>query len=245
MEVLDVESLSCIIYRPEEAAAVGLIDISISVPNIIEESIFTFASNGASMGKVISWDITGLEDDASQLNTAYFELPAMYRGSPVIGVRRSAFHQNTLISGALIIPGTIQEIEASAFDGCTGLTALKLSEGIQKIDGNAFNSNTGMKGDLIIPDSVTEIGVSAFSDCGFNGFLSLGDGLNRIESYAFRNCIFPENLVIPPSVTTVEHNVFEGSLFPSIEVPWKEGEKPSGWSDDWARGFSGEIIYAE
>ena len=120
------------------------------------------------------------------------------------------------ISGAVIIPETVQTIGAYAFYGCTDLT-----------------------GDLVIPDSVTTIGESAFSrkdpkntnkissiqfgknvktvgDCAFLGCtnvtsLRLNEGLQEIGRYAFKDLTeLTGGLFIPATVTKIGDGAFHG-----------------------------------
>ena len=55
-------------------------------------------------------------------------------------------------------------IGENAYDGCTALTTLSLSENVVSIGGNAFRNCTGLTS-VTIPDSVTSIGAGAFSGC--------------------------------------------------------------------------------
>lgn len=68
----------------------------------------------------------------------------------------------------------------------------------------------------------------------------LNDGVEEIESRAFDMLEKVTNITIPSSVTTVKSGIlycFTGTVY----VPFKEGERPSGWSKDW---FSGNnIVY--
>ena len=55
-----------------------------------------------------------------------------------------------------------------------------------------------------------------------------------IEGVAFQNCESLTDVVIPSSVTTMGSNVFYAIPSITVHVPWKEGEKPEGWDDNWA-----------
>lgn len=58
--------------------------------------------------------------------------------------------------------------------------------------------------------------------------------VKTIEGSAFNSCTSLTDIVIPSSVTTLGGTVF--NVIPSItvHVPWKIGEKPDGWDENWA-----------
>ena len=54
----------------------------------------------------------------------------------------------------------------------------------------------------------------------------------RIGGYTFVGCTSLTEVIIPSSVTTMQRYVFNSNT--TVHVPWKKGEKPEGWVDDWA-----------
>lgn len=93
------------------------------------------------------------------------------------------------LAGELIIPSSVVNIGARAFEGCTNLT-----------------------GNLLIPDNVVNIGEGAFKGCtGFDGNLQFGKNLETIDTDAFRGCAnFKGNIVIPDAVKTIGNTAFKG-----------------------------------
>ena len=87
------------------------------------------------------------------------------------------------------------------------ITSVTISKGIEEIGNKTFMQSQALN-EVIIPATVKTIGEQAFS-----------------------NCILLADIVIPSSVTTMGEYVF-GDI--TIHVPWKEGEKPEGWDDNWA-----------
>ena len=55
-------------------------------------------------------------------------------------------------------------ISSSAFEGCSSLETLQISEGLPKIDKFAFAGMSGLK-EINIPSTVTEIAEGAFMNC--------------------------------------------------------------------------------
>ncbi len=84
-----------------------------------------------------------------------------------------------------------------------------ISYGIEEIGDYAFYSSMALK-KINIPNSVVTIGEQAFLVC---------ESLTEIT--------------IPSSVTTMGSRVFGNNI--TVHVPWKEGKKPEGWADDWAK----------
>lgn len=128
----------------------------------------------------------------------------------LISIGDSAFSYSN-IQGDLIIPDNVTNIGSLAFQGCTGLTSLKLGNKVTTIGNNAFEDCSHMKGNLIIPDSVTSIGSAAFSDCtGFDGDLIIGNGIRTIQSRTFENDSNFRKATIGSKVTSVAWGSFTG-----------------------------------
>ena len=95
---------------------------------------------------------------------------------------------NTLIVGCenTIIPNSVTEIGAYAFDGRTGLT------------------------DIVIPNSVTAIGFSAFAYCSGLTSIDIPNSVTSIGILAFDWCTGLTSIVIPNSVTEIGRQAFAG-----------------------------------
>lgn len=79
------------------------------------------------------------------------------------------------------------EIGNHAFDGCSGLTSLKLPASITTIGACAFDGCSGLTS-INLPASITTIGVGAFSDCSGLTSLNLPAGITSISNCAFSGC---------------------------------------------------------
>lgn len=63
------------------------------------------------------------------------------------------------------IPGTIREVSASAFRGCSNLEAVHMRDGVEMISKGAFSECPGLR-DVTLPKSLTNISDKAFdADC--------------------------------------------------------------------------------
>ena len=87
------------------------------------------------------------------------------------------------------------------------ITSVTISNGIETIGEYSFFASQALQ-NVVIPSSV-----------------------KIIEQYAFCSCDSLTDIVIPSSVTTMGYAVFDENI--TVHVPWKEGEKPEGWDDDW------------
>ena len=89
-----------------------------------------------------------------------------------------------------MIPNTVTNIGARAFQGCTALTA------------------------FVVPDSVVQIGVSVFQGCTALWNVTLSRSLSAIPDYAFYGCSMLETMIVPESVAYLGNCFFSGRTNP-------------------------------
>ena len=89
-------------------------------------------------------------------------------------------------NGVCAIPDNITSIGDWAFEGCTGLTGVKLPPSITSIGDRAFSGCASLTG-VKLPPSITHIGDGAFSGC---------KGLTGVK--------------LPPSITSIGYGAFVG-----------------------------------
>ncbi|MCQ2752827.1 MAG: InlB B-repeat-containing protein [Bacilli bacterium] len=117
----------------------------------------------------------------------------------------------------------ITVFDYSAFEGCKTLDTISFPSNLTTIGYRAFYQCTALPTPTL-PNSLTTIGHNAFEDCqSFTGSLTIPASVVNVGSQAFIRC---DNLL-------------------SINVPFREGEKPAEWADDWNDGYSGTINYLE
>ena len=110
------------------------------------------------------------------------------------------------------------------------------------VDALAYYGN--INNTILIPSSIKTIGQSAFQ-CNANiKSIIIPDTVTSINNTAFNNCLALTSITIPSSVTSMGKEVFkfwtESQL---INVPFKEGERPNGWRDDWNVDCNAQINY--
>ena len=123
---------------------------------------------------------------------------------------------STGISGSLIIPEGVEEIEFSAFGDCFGLTgSLSLPSTLKRITGQNVFLNDQFTCELVLPEGLEEICSQAFLNCSsFYGSLRLPESLKYIGEAAFANCHNLEgDLEIPQNITKILPGSFSGCSF--------------------------------
>ena len=135
----------------------------------------------------------------------------------VENIGKGAFSQCTGLSGNLILPTSLIEIEEAyqysygAFSGCYNLSSITFQNNITKIGDYAFYGCSSLAGTLTIPNSVTSIGHSAFSNCSGLSTVTIGNFVTYIGGEAFSGCSgLSGTLTIPNSVTSIGEGAFSG-----------------------------------
>lgn len=106
----------------------------------------------------------------------------------------------------IVIPDTVSEIGANAFDSCQSLVRVELPSSM-KIIGTALFSNCPALSEVDIPEGVEEIADEAFVDSSALSVITLPSTLKIIGEAAFENTGIV-NLTIPASVTSIKDDAF-------------------------------------
>ena len=128
---------------------------------------------------------------------------------------------NTLITGCqnTIIPGGVEFIGNSAFEGCSGLTSIEIPTSVTSIGKAAFIGCSGLT-NIEIPSGVKSIGYAAFSRCSSLTSIKIPNSVTTIDEFAFETCVALTSIVIPNSVTYINDATFFGcSGLTSITIP--------------------------
>ena len=145
--------------------------------------------------------------------------------------------KETLVS--LILPDRLKRIKGDtgggrgAFNGCCNLTgSLIIPEGVVEIQSGAFAGCKNLNGILSLPSTLKVLGIAdycyvdiydgPFADCGFTCELILPEGLEILGSGTFCSCrgLYGE-LRLPDNLKDLGTGVFNGcvNLYGSLEIP--------------------------
>lgn len=99
------------------------------------------------------------------------------------------FYNNTTISSfkELAYFTGLEEINSSAFRGCTALESIVIPDNVRTVGYTAFYKCEALK-DVILPDSVTVIGEWAFSSCTSLKLFTIPENVQELGQYAFAYC---------------------------------------------------------
>ena len=102
---------------------------------------------------------------------------------------------------------SVENIEMSAFKGCSELNKITLNEGLKRIKSRAF-SNCYSLNKVDLPSTLTGIYESAFSSCNSIGKIAIPEGCTTIGRYAFRGCSNLEKVVLPRAIEEIGDEAF-------------------------------------
>ena len=131
--------------------------------------------------------------------------------------------QTTLIacpggfSGSYTIPDSVTDINSYAFEKCTGLTSVFITNGVTNTGYGTFIDCTNLTA-VTIPGSVTTIDDWAFFRCSNLSDITIPGSVTSIGEDAFGYCSSLTGITIPDSVTSIGERAFESSGLTSINI---------------------------
>lgn len=119
----------------------------------------------------------------------------------------------------LVIPSSVTKINNNAFNGCSNIKSLTLSENTQTIGEGSFYGCSSLE-NINFGTKLKTIGASAFSGCSSLSLINIPNSVDSIGYYAFSRCINLESFIIPSSIKTLERGVFYNcSGLKNISIP--------------------------
>ena len=183
----------------------------------------------------------------SDYNSDYYSFPevetVIYPNTieKIYGNNPGEFENQTLKT--VVLSNKLKTIGEEAFRSCINLSDITIPESVTTIESMAFLYCSSLS-NITIPDSVSSIGEMAFADCEVLTNITIPDNVISIGNKAFRNCRRLTSITIPESVTSIGNWVFYGWTDEQIiNVPFKEGETPEGWDEDWKEYCEATINY--
>ena len=210
--------VTAIVRDTDTLMAVGSIDefkVNLVVAEIAVQ-MFTFSPIGE------AYTVTGLANSIGEFEmpkSGVLEIPATYKGKPVLIIGEQAFEGRTDIVGSVVIPDSVTIIRASAFRGCSALQSINIPDCMTSIGFYAFKGCSSLTS-INIPNRVTSIGEEAFSGCSSLASITIPDGVTSIGASAFENCSSLTSISIPEGITTIKIATFKGcSALAEVNLP--------------------------
>ncbi len=117
---------------------------------------------------------------------------------PVTSIEDKAFKGNTIVT-EVKIGDNVETIGESAFENCSKLKKVEVSDSVTTIEKKAFSGCKSLT-NIDTGKNTTEIGDYAFAGCTKLKKTKIGNRIVRIGSKAFANCKALTSLTIPKSV---------------------------------------------
>lgn len=144
-------------------------------------------------------------------------IPRTINGYQVTAIGNRAFYSCNIT--LIKIPATVKTIGSAAFESCTSLTSVSITNGVTSIGDFAFSCCFNLV-DVSIPSSVTDIGKSSFSNCESLTGITIPDGVKTIGNSAFYSCVSLKSISIANSVTSIGTQAFRHcSSLRNIVIP--------------------------
>ena len=113
----------------------------------------------------------------------------------------------------------ITRIGDNAFAGCSSLSSITLSEGLESLGVGSFSGCITLSA-ISIPSTVTTIDTRSFSACSQLSSISLPSSLANLGDYCFSGCIALTSISIPSQVVQLGDYCFSGcTKISSLSLP--------------------------
>ena len=132
-------------------------------------------------------------------------------------------------SGDIIIPEKVKgndgieyivaSLDASCFEGCSGLTSITIPSSVTSLGERCFSDCSGLTS-ITIPSSVTSLGWFCFEGCRGLTSITIPSSVTSLGNSCFSNCSGLTSITIPSSVTSLGDGCFQDcSGLTSITIP--------------------------
>lgn len=119
----------------------------------------------------------------------------------------------------LVLPQSLEVIEACAFENCKHLSEIVLPDKLVAIGANAFAGCDSLEA-VVIPASVKELSENAFEGCdSLETVVFEGTEIKELSSFAFAGCSALREVTLPAKLETIGDGAFAGSGLKRIRFP--------------------------
>lgn len=147
-------------------------------------------------------------------------------------IAEGAFESCTNIK-SISMSDKVEYINGSAFSYCTKLESIKLTKNLKSIEANLFKQCDSLR-KVEIPDNVTEICSDAFFGCDKLENVVMHEGILEIKDSAFAGLPCMAEIYIPGTVTSINSKAFNESGITDIYY--------GNTKANWKRTVSGAIF---
>ncbi len=172
--------------------------------------LFFFIAIAACMHVAQAFDFSATVPSGQTLYFSYTSNGKVYITKPEYSTYSYYTTGNLVIPGSIVSNGIrwdIDYIGAHAFDECTRLTLVVVSDSITSIGEYAFYCCTKLSS-VSIGNGVTSIGEHAFDFCTKLSSVSIGNGVTSIGSYTFSGCTQLTSVSIGDGANSIGSNAF-------------------------------------
>ncbi len=148
----------------------------------------------------------------------------------VSAIDKDCFNSDKIKSVSL--PSSVKYIDRTAFDKCSQLEAINVSEeneSYSSVDGVLFNKDKSRlikypinksNVEYIVPETVKEITEFAFADCAKLENVIISNSVTKIKVRAFGKCVSLKTVKLPESLSSIDDGVFYGcSKLSEVTIP--------------------------
>lgn len=137
------------------------------------------------------------------------EIPATYKGKPVISLRGNTFSNMPFLT-KVTLPDTITEIRGQAFKNDILLKEVNIPINLEYLGGGAFYNCHSITS-ITLPDTLTTMGGDVFNGATSLETIKLSENLTEIRGNSFEGCISLQEITIPDKVTRIGGHAFYGN----------------------------------
>ena len=106
------------------------------------------------------------------------------------------------------IQNSVTKIVKNAFNGCSNLADITLSDNLKSIEGYTFSECSSLE-KIKLPENVTSIGTNAFAQCSKLTSVMLSEKLESIGFGAFQGCESLTSITLPREVKNIGNCAFD------------------------------------
>ena len=145
-------------------------------------------------------------------------------------------------SRSYVLPKSLKNVEvrggdifAYAFEDCTMIENITLSNGVTSIGNGAFRYCSSLK-NINVPGSITTISDYAFYYCSGLTNVNISNGVTHVGKYAFSNCTSISSLTLANSITILDEYCFHNCsnlsyiTFLGTKAQWNSIQKKTNWN---------------